>query len=155
SGLIVRTDSQYTGTGLGAVNTILTIQDNPNELGCVSFGGVTGAIMTAGACTGSSADVQTGPSQTQTRTLAQAGVTSAANFALLLNGVEPAADSLVVNDLIVSFYNAAGTLLFQTSGVKCQNGLGGPIVSGPCTLITTNTGPGSVGYLVVLDAAQQ
>src|SRR5262245_50385335 len=152
--LIVETFSQF-GTGLGAVNTILTIQDNPNEQGCVSFGGVTGSVLTAGVCTGSSADVKTGPAQTQTRTLAQAGITSAANFSVVLNGVEPSGDSLVVDDLRVAFYNSTGTLLFQTSGLKCQNSLGGPIVNGPCTLSTTNLSTGPFGYVVLLDAAQQ
>jgi len=151
--LVTLTYGQFAGAAASGI--ILSIQGNPTESGCVSFGGVTGSVLTAGVCTGSSADVLTGSGETQTRTLAQAGVTSAANFGLLLNAVEPSGDSIIVNDLIVSFYNPTGALLYQTSGLNCQNSQGGPIVSGPCTLATTGVVILPTGYLAVLDAAQQ
>jgi hypothetical protein len=153
--LILETFQQFSGTGLGAVTTVLTVQNTPSETGCVSFGGVIGASFSGGACTGSSADVKTGASQTQTRTLGEAGVTSASNFGLVFNGVEPAGDSVTVDSMTASFYNASGTLLYQTTGLLCQNSSGGAIVAGPCTLPTTGTGTGNSGYLIVLDPAQQ
>src|SRR3954464_3987416 len=51
--LILETYQQLSGTGLGAVTTVLTVQNTPSETGCVSFGGTIGATMTAGVCTGS------------------------------------------------------------------------------------------------------
>src|SRR5436309_45562 len=77
------------GTGLGSVNTVLTIQGNGNsstETGCVSFtagGDVLGASTdAAGVCSGNGDD-KTGNSQTQTRLLSETGVTTGANFAIL------------------------------------------------------------------------
>jgi hypothetical protein len=152
--LILETYQQFSGTGLGAVTTVLTVQNTPSETGCVSFGGTLGATMTGGVCTGSSADVKTGNSQTQTRTLGEAGVTSAGNFGLVFNGVEPSGDSIVVDSMTASIYSPSGTLLYQTSGLLCQNSSGGAIVAGPCTLPVTGSGTGNSGYLVVLDATQ-
>ena len=85
------------GTGLGAVNTILTIANSPTELGCVSWNGTTtvlGATVSGtGQCT---------------------GTTTGSNFALLFNPAEPGNDQRVtLNTLVALFYNNAGTLIFS------------------------------------------
>lgn len=156
AGLVLDPFQVYGGTGLGSVSTILTIQNNPTEAGCVSFGGTIGSILTAGTgiCAGSSADVKTGASQTQTRTLTQGGITSASNFALILNGVQPAGGPITLNDILVAFYSPTGTLLYQTSGFACVAS-GGGTTPGPCNIPVTAAGTGNSGYKLTLDAAQQ
>jgi len=136
------------GTGLGAVNTVLTFQSqgsSSNEAGCVSFNGsgdVIGTSVSGGACTGAGGDVKTGSSQTQTRTLAEAGITSGSNFALFFNAAEPAGNSITLNTLVASFYNAAGTLLHSAT------------FAGPQTFGVTATGTGNTGYLFALNSAE-
>lgn len=143
----------FTGTGIGTVNTILTVTSQGNatvEAGCVSFGGVIGSMVspvgpggTGGVCSGSTADVQTGASQTQTRTLAQAGVTAASNFGIILNAAEPAGNAITVDALTVTFFSSTGMALFQAS------------LAGPVTFNNTFTGTGTSGFLFMLDAMQQ
>src|SRR4029079_558814 len=106
------------GTGLGTVNTILTIEAagaSTTEAGCVSFTGATDAIgpsrSATGQCNTGTNDVLTGASQTQTRTLAEAGITSGSNFALFFNAIEPGGNSITLNSLVASFYNSSGVLL--------------------------------------------
>ncbi len=134
------------GTGIGAVNTILTIQSTGNattEAGCVAFGGGLGSMFSGGACIGSSANVKTGASQTQTRTLLETGVTSAANFGIVFNANEPAGNSINLDALTATFYSSTGVVLFQASTTVSY------------TFLNTNTGTGNSGFLFVLDAAQQ
>ncbi len=122
----------------------------------MSFGDVLGTSFGAsGACIGSAADVKHGNSQTQTRTLADAGITSAANFSFVFNGVEPAGGGLVVNSLVATFYSPTGERLYTTTGLLCQTAAGAPTTSGPCNVPVTGTGTGNSGYLVVLDSMQQ
>ena len=134
------------GTGLGAVNTVLTIQGQGNattEAGCVSFGEVLGNSMTGGVCSGPTGDVKTGASQTQTRTLADAGITSGSNFAVFFNAAEPSGNSITLNSLTVSFYNSTGTLLHVAN-----------YVAAPTTFGVTATGTGNSGYLFALNSAE-
>jgi len=138
------------GTGLGAVNTVLTIQSpgsSPTEAGAVCrLGGadVIGTTAVGGACSGPGGDVQTGASQTQTRTLAEAGITNAANFGLVFNGVQPGGAGITLNTLIVNFYTNAGLLLHsaQYTGV-------------PRNFPITDPGTGKSGYLFALDPTEQ
>ncbi|MEO7521529.1 MAG: PEP-CTERM sorting domain-containing protein [Gemmatimonas sp.] len=150
--LILAGEKQFGGTGLGTVNTILTISSSGSattETGCVTFGGATGsAFLANGMCTGSNGDVKTGASQTQTRTLLETGVTSAANFGIVFNAAEPGGDAITLNDLTVSFFSPAGLLLYQASTVPGVNGE-------PFLFPATNTGTGNAGFLFVLDAGQQ
>jgi len=140
------------GTGLGAVNTILTIQQTPpanTEAGCVaSTGGATFMIGTSqlgGVCTGPGGDVKTGASQTQTRTLAEAGITTGTNFALLFNPSEPGGpgNDILLTGLSVSFYNNAGTLLHTA----VFNGV-------PMNFPVTQNGVGNTGFLFQLNATE-
>jgi len=101
------------GTGLGAVNTILTIANSPTELGCVSWNGTTtvlGATLGGtGQCTGTGD--QNGLNSTQL--LSTTGVTTGSNFAILFNPAEPGNDqTLTLNTLIATFYNNAGAVVF-------------------------------------------
>jgi hypothetical protein len=133
------------GTGLGTVNTILTITSQGSastEAGCVSFGGVIGSNFSGGACTGSTADVQTGASQTQTRTIGQIGLTDASQFGIVLNAAEPGGNSITVGTLGLRIYSSTGTVLFETTDVLNQ------------TFSETATGTGNSGFLFVLNPAQ-
>ncbi len=144
--LILAGPNPVSGTGIGSVNTLLTIQGQGNatmEAGCVSFGGVIGTSFSGGTCVGSSGDVKTGASQTQTRTLLETGVTSAANFGIIFNAAEPGGDAITLESLNVVFYSSTGTVLFQASTVESF------------VFPMTNTGTGNSGFLFVLNAAQQ
>src|SRR5678816_155130 len=122
------------GTGLGTVNTVLTLTsfaNNTTEQGCVGRGAAADFIgsTAVGACVaGPTTDVQTGASQTQTRTLAEAGVTTGGNFAILFNAVEPAGNSITLNSLSATFYSNAGTLLYTAT-----------YTGGPHNFLTTQT----------------
>jgi PEP-CTERM motif len=138
------------GTGLGTVNTVLTLTsqgNNTTEQGCVGRGaGVDFIGSTAsGACVaGATTDVQTGASQTQTRTLAEAGITTGANFAIMFNAVEPGGNSITMNTLSVTFYNATtGAVLFTAN-----------YTAAPHDFLVTNTGTGNTGQEFTLNAAE-
>jgi hypothetical protein len=141
------------GTGLGAVNTILTIQTAngqiTTEAGCVAWNGSADQIGTSqlgGVCTGPGGDVKTGASQTQTRTLSEAGITSGANFALLFNPNEGGGPNnpITLTGLSVSFYNAATGLLLHTA---VFNGV-------PMNFPVTQQGVGNSGFMFQLAASE-
>ena len=137
------------GTGLGTVNTVLTLTsfgNNTTEQGCVgrNAGGDFIGSTAVGACVaGPTTDVMTGASQTQTRTLAEAGITTGTNFAILFNAVEPAGNSITLNTLSANFYNNAGTLLYTAT-----------YTGAPHNFLTTQTGTGNTGEMFTLDATQ-
>lgn len=127
----------FEGTGLGSVNTILTLNSPANssfESGSVAFGNVT------------SGDVMTGASQTQTRTLGELGVTSASSLRVVFNALEPgsaAANGITLSDLVLNIYDPTGNVLFTSgtfSGVDFAD---------------TETGAGNSGFVFGLDATQQ
>jgi hypothetical protein len=75
----------FQGSGLGSVNTILTLASpgsTSTETGAVAFSGGSDVIT---------GDAKTGSSQTQTRSFADLSVTSAANLRVVFNALEPAA----------------------------------------------------------------
>jgi len=138
------------GTGLGTVNTVLTIQAQGSastEAGCVSFGGTTGdqtgtSVSGTGACTGSSGDVKTGASQTQTRSLTDAGISSGSNFAILFNAAQPGGGPITLNTLVATFYNSTGGVI-QTA-----------TFAGPQNFGVTATGTGNSGYEFTLNSTE-
>ena len=158
--LILETFKEFSGTGLGAVPTIVTFQSNGFETGCVGQGGALGSALFAGVCS-AGGDTKTGNSQAQLQPLSAAGITTgaagAANFGLIFNAVQPAGGPLTVTDIRVAFYSSTGTFLYQSSGLFCQGSASGPVVpSGSgCLLTFTQQGTGNSGFLVTLDAAQQ
>jgi hypothetical protein len=126
----------FSGTGLGAVNTILTVSSPGNstfESGSVAFGDV---------ITG---DAKTGNSQTQARTLGQLGITSAASLRVVLNALEPGngANGITLDNLVLNIYSPTGSVLF-TSGAFT-----------PITFADTKTGAGNSGFVFALDSTQQ
>src|SRR5438477_3887 len=80
--LVFDSTTTMTGTGLGAVSTILTIQATGQAMGGSESGGVTfngSTDIFAGA------DVKTGASQTLTRSIGSLGITDAAQIAIVFN----------------------------------------------------------------------
>jgi hypothetical protein len=135
------------GTGLGAVNTVLTIQHSPTEQGCVGFTGVTdviGNFSNAGCTAAANTDVKTGASQTQTRTLSEAGVTTGSSFAILFNPDQPGGAGISLDGLVAGFYSSTGTLL-MTAVYTGTNPLNFP---------TTETGIGKSGFEFALNATE-
>lgn len=131
--LILVTPVDMGGTGLGTVNTILTIQNKDSETGSVSFNGSTDVIT---------GDSKTGASQTLTRTLASMGITSAESLRIIFNAVEPSGDSINLSNLVLNIYSPTGALLF-TSGAFT-----------PQLFANTFTGTGNSGFMFALDPAQ-
>jgi hypothetical protein len=134
--LVLVGPQDFSGTGLGAVNTILTISSLANtsfESGSVAFGNAT------------SGDVMTGASQTQTRTLGELGITSAADLRVVFNALEPGnGDSgITLTNLVLNIWSPTGTLLFTSGAFSTQ------------TFADTETGAGNSGFVFALDAAQQ
>jgi hypothetical protein len=128
----------FSGTGLGNVNTILTLQSPGNgtfESGSVAFGNVI------------SGDAKKGMSQTQTRTLGDLGVTSAASLRVVFNALEPGngANGITLDNLQLNIYDPSGKNLLFTSGNTFT----------PVTFADTKTGAGNSGFVFGLDAAQQ
>jgi hypothetical protein len=138
------------GSGLGAVNTVLTLQspgNNTTEQGCVGFTGVIDVIgnFTNAGCTAAvNNDVKTGASQTQTRTLNEAGVTSGSTFAILFNPDQPGGAGISLDGLVANFFSSTGTLLMSAvyTGVN------------PLNFPTTETGIGKTGFEFTLNATE-
>ena len=143
------------GTGLGSVATVLTLQNtSPSniETGCVgrNAGGDFIGATAVGACVqGTAPDVKTGASQTQTQLLGDIGITDASQVSFLLNAAEPNGNSLTLNSLSVTFYNAAGTAIFTaTCNALCLQQANADMALG------TQVGTGNSGFTFKLDAAQ-
>lgn len=153
--LVLSSPNPVSGSGLGTVSTLLTVQSNgaaqTTETGCVgSTSAAIGATFGAsGVCTGSSGDVKTGNGQIGPQTLASGGVTSASTFAVVFNADQPAQGPITLTQLTASFYSPTGTFLYSTSGFSC------PGLAVSCTFPSTFAGIGNSGFVFVLDAAQQ
>lgn len=136
--LVFGAPEDFQGTGLGSVNTILTISSPGSttfEAGSVGRD-ATNAEVTAG-------NVKTGNSQTQTRTLGELGVTSAADLRVVFNALEPSrAEGITLSDLVLNIYSPTGTVLF-TSGAFT-----------PVSFADTLTGAGNSGFVFHLDSTQ-
>ena len=127
------------GTGLGAVNTLLTIQSPANsseESGSVSWNGTADVISGSTALTGSS--------QTQTRVLGDVGVLSADSLRIVFNASEPgnANNGITLNTLIFAAYTPTGINIFS-------GGLAAPV-----SYANTFNGVGNSGFVFGLDAPQ-
>ncbi|HEY3055793.1 MAG TPA: DUF11 domain-containing protein [Thermoanaerobaculia bacterium] len=133
----------FSGTGLGSVNTVLTVGKTPTESGCVARGPA-GDVIGPAACppgfTGG--DERTGASQTQTRTISQLGLTTATDLRIVLNVNESTGNSVTLNNLALTIYDPAGVLLFTS----------GPFT--PPTFPLIHSGGTTIGYVFELDAAQ-
>jgi hypothetical protein len=137
------------GSGLGTVATVLTIQSpgsTSTESGSVSFNGSTDVTsnigVLAGGGTSSVGTVKTGASQTQTQTLGAVGITNAGQLAIVLNADEPSGNSVTLTGLKLDIFNSAGTSIFNAS------------LAASVPFPTTFTGIGNQGFVFTLDAAQ-
>jgi hypothetical protein len=148
-----------TGTGLGAVDTILTIHETgdrspgdnvgisapDDESGCVAWNG-TDDVIGASACAafsgfdGIGGDEQ---AQTFTRSLADLGYTSSTDFGLVFNANEPGNDdAILLQDMCATIFSATGSVLFT----GC--------IAAPMAFNNLFGGTGGSGALFTFDAAQ-
>jgi hypothetical protein len=131
----------FGGTGLGSVNTILTIQSPGNtdtESGTVVWDGSSDVL--------SGSNVLTGSSQTQTRTLGELGVLSGDSLRVVFNASEPgnaAAAGITLESLTFSAYTPTGTSIFSAS-----------LLAAPISYADTITGTGNSGFVFGLTSAQ-
>jgi hypothetical protein len=128
----------FGGTGLGAVNTILTIRSpgsTSTEFGSVSWNGSADVI--------SGNQVLTGASQTQTRSFADMGVASVDALLIVFNASEPGnqANGITLTGLTFSAYAPSGALVFSSS------------LLAPISYANTFTGAGNSGFAFGLSAA--
>ena len=146
--LILAPSIQVQGSGLGAVNTLVTAGDgstpnNPTtQSGCVSSIG--GASFDFSCLNG----LQGGDNQAinSTHLVSHISSTAAGDLALVVNIAETGQDlTVTLTDLYLSLYSLTGTLLgnFEYDGPDLDLTQG------------TGTGIGGAGFVFVLDAAQQ
>ena len=136
--LVLQGAQNFGGTGLGAANTILTLQ---------SPGSTTTESGSVGRAVGNPNDVRVGNflsgfSQTQTRTISSLLVTSAADLRVVFNAVEPGGNAILLNNLVLSIFSSTGDLLFNSGAFT------------PINFANTFTGAGNSGFVFALDAAQ-
>jgi hypothetical protein len=123
------------GSGLGAVNTILTIHSNDSTEQGTVFLNSSGQQDTAGDTV----------AITQVRSIGQVGITQASQLQIVFNPAEPGNvnSTVSLDDLVVSIFSPSGTLLFE-SGLFT-----------PVTLDAAgNPGIGNAGFVFQLDPAQ-
>jgi hypothetical protein len=135
------------GTGFGAVNTVLTFQGTGQgmgsaESGCVgvSSAGVlntTGSSVCQGGNVGGNEKAPAAFPHNQTFL-----VSNASQIGLVFNADQPAGGAISVSNLTLALFNSSGTVGF-TSGAFT-----------PVTLTTTQSGIGKSGFLFVLDPTQ-
>jgi hypothetical protein len=141
---LIQTSAVVTnGSGIGGVNTVLTLQSTPTESGCVAWNGAADVIGAAACPPGvPGGNESTGASQTQTRTLAQLAIANAADLRIVVNTVEPGGNPITLTQLVLRIYDGAtGAVLFTSS------------LPAPLTFTFTNTGGGTSGFVFLMDAA--
>jgi len=141
AGLSLRPAQNFAGAGLGAANTILTLQNIAGfsfEAGSVGRAvGIPSDVI--------SGDVLTGPSQTRTRSLGDLGIASAADLRVVFRPLEPAdpaGQDISLNNLQLSIYSPTGSLLFNSGFFS------------PMEFADPTTGAGNSGFVFALDGAQ-
>jgi hypothetical protein len=139
--------SAVSGTGLGAVATVLTIQSNTgSEAGCVgvSSGGVLNTVG-LGVCQGSVSGTDT-TAINATPSLASLGFTDASQIGelvILFNPGEPAGNAIDLDNLVLALYDASGNALFVSGDFGSS-----------IHFADTDTGTGTSGFPFALNAAQ-
>jgi hypothetical protein len=137
--LVLLGPQDFQGTGLGAVNTILTMTSpgsTSNESASVGLD-LTGAQAISG-------DALRGSSQTQVRSISSLGLTSASALRVVFNAIEPgnAQNSINLDNLVLNIYSPTGSVLFTSGAFSAQ---GFP---------NTFTGAGNSGFVFGLDRTQ-
>lgn len=130
------------GTGLGAVNTVLTVQ-SPNststETGCVA---PSGAGFTTAGCGFTDSNVLTGNGQIGTPSASALGITTGTDIGVVLNAAEPGNDRTITpTSIVLTLYGSNNT----TASFS---------YSGNVDLTAAAQGTGNSGFLFVLDAPQ-
>jgi hypothetical protein len=128
-----------TGTGIGAVNTVLTLQ-NDNQTGTTS-----GAVVRTASGDATTGNTQPGSSHNATYSFGQLNITSASDLQFVFNPVEPGqtlANSVTLETMVLTIYTDAGAILF-TAGLDHSY-----------TFPETETGTGQSGFLFGLDGPQ-
>jgi hypothetical protein len=138
--LILVSPIEQGGTGLGAVNTVLTLNGQGNstiETGCVAPSG-SGTTTTGCGFTDSNVQAQFG-----TPTLSAVGISNASDLRIVFNASEPgSALDVQLNQLVLTFYNAAGTAIDSHT------------LASPILFPTISNGTGNSGFVFQLDSAQ-
>ena len=155
--LIFDTLQDLTGTGLGTVNTVLTVQSPENstdETGCVGrIGGCPGGSLNStpsdvlrvlGGSLGG--NELTGDAQTRTILGGVLASSSAADLRIVFNPSEPDTEggqSITIDDLRVTIYNADGSVQFSSGEL-------------PAAILfpSATGGVGQAGFFFKLDAIQ-
>ena len=134
------------GGGVGNANNILDVQ-GPNtgiESGCVSWNG-SANVTGAGTCpAGSGIAGGDEKNPTTTRTILETGVTSSYTLVVVMNPSEPGQDSIQLENLVLTIYNAAGGLLWTS----------GNLTGAPIFFSSSDPGTGNFGFGFILDATQ-
>ena len=136
--LILVSPAELSGTGLGAVGTVLTLQSPGSstiETGCV--GVMAGATSTTG-CGFANSNVQ---AQFGTPTLQALGVGDATSLRIVFNAAEPGSGlDIMLNSLVLTLYNNTGTASTNFS------------LSPPAGILfpTTENGVGNSGFVFAL-----
>lgn len=132
-----------TGTGLGSVNTLLTVTSKGNsttESGCVGWNGsstvTSTAICPGGFVGGDNLAIN------NTYTLSSLGLNNFDSLQLIFNASEPAGNSITVDNLALTLYGANGSLLASYT------------LDAPVTFANSFTGTGKAGFGFQLDGAQ-
>jgi hypothetical protein len=146
------------GGGIGAVLTLLTVQDNDgDEEGCVGWGGTADVVGPSACPTGltppivskaGNGDEKTGNSQTQTVLISDTGIASASSLTILLNVNEPAGNPFSITNLSLSVWvGNSATPVFNS----------GNLLFTPVTVVSnTSQGLGTLdGFAFRLDQAGQ
>jgi hypothetical protein len=141
--LIFDSVQDLTGTGLGAVNTVLTIQSpgsSTTEQGCVGrSAGCPGGTLNAtpsdpGRVIGGTlgGNELTGDAQTKTILGSTLGITAASDLRIVFNPQEPEAEAqqnITLNDLRLTIYNSDGSVQFTSNALpSVANFADGPAV---------------------------
>jgi hypothetical protein len=143
---------QDTGSGIGQVNTLLTLENdnqpvirgNPNP----NYGMSSGAVFRTDSGDGTSGNVQSnGNSQVHNATwsFGELNVTQASQLVIIFNPVEPgnvADNSVRLESLVLSIFTDDGDLLWDSGAFA------------PITFPTSETGTGRSGYAFSLDTQQ-
>lgn len=142
--LILSSPDQTSGTGLGAVNTVLTVQTPSGtvrtESGCVSWNGMSSVTGPTACPPGFAGGDEQGI--TQTRTLDELGLDSAFNLRVVFNYNEDNNDNVTLENLVLRIVGVDGTVLFDS----------GPFDSR--TFDEPFSGTGNSGFVYRLDAQQ-
>jgi hypothetical protein len=137
--LVLMGPEDFGGTGLGAVNTILTIQSpesSSTENGTVGLNG-SGVQVISGAT------ALTGASQTQVRSISELGITSGTSLRVVFNASEPSGDSISLDALTLRVFSTTGSVLFTAN-----------YTGGPHLFADTQTGAGNSGFVFGLNALE-